>query len=351
MNQLKVLVTGATGLVGFHTVKAMLAKGNHVVARVRAGSRTDALEALSCQNAMQIVRGELNDSEALRRDMAGVDVVVHAAGLVDPHATREEIYAVNVEGTRSVMSAAAMASVRHFIHISSLSVITGQNDQYNVGEKAPLVYCGESYADSKVDAEKTVTGWFGKGEMLVTILRPGFIYGPGERAWMPRLMENLRLGKAMLIDGGTKQCNVIYVENLVKAIELSMLNPKADKQVFNLTDGELVTKKTLFDSICDGMGYPRVTKKVPGFIAKAACEVVSMIAPHLPPEKRKNLTRFSRAAFRLAGLNQGFDVSLAEQTLDYKGTNRIPFAEGMRRTLECIKNDSQDVRRNAPVLK
>lgn len=349
MAQLKVFVTGATGLVGLHTVKRMLVAGHAVVAWVRGSSKTTNLEDLpGAATDLRIVRGELNDSEALRRAMDGVDIVVHAAGLVDPHATREEIYSVNVEGTRSVMTAAALAGVRHFIHISSLSVITGQHDQYEVNEKAPLVYCGESYADSKVDAEKAVTAWFGKDKMLVTILRPGFIYGPGEKAWMPRLMENLRTGKAMLIDGGTKQCNVIYVDNLVLAIELTMLNPKADKQVFNLTDGEVVSKKDLFDAICDGMGYPRVTKRVPGAVVKVICEVVSRIAPHLPVEKRKNLSRFSRAAFRLAGLNQGFDIGLSEQLLNY--TDRVPFADGMRRTLESFKPDARE-RHNAAALK
>ncbi len=348
--QHKVFVTGATGLVGMHTVKRMLAAGHGVVAWVRNSSRTDALEMLpGAASDLRIVRGDMNDSESLRRAINGIDVVVHAAGLVDPHATRDEVFSVNVEGTRSVMTAAALANARHFIHISSLSVITGQHDQYEVNEQAPLVYCGESYADSKVDAEKTVTGWFGRGDMLVTILRPGFIYGPGEKAWMPRLMENLRTGKAMLIDGGTKQCNVIFVENLVLAIELTMLNPQADKHVFNLTDGEVVSKKELFDAICDGMGYPRVTRAIPGVVAKTACEVVSRVAPYLPADARKKLSRFSRAAFRLAGLNQGFDISLAEQLLNYR--DRTPFAEGMGRTLESFKGEAREGRANAPALK
>jgi nucleoside-diphosphate-sugar epimerase len=143
----------------------------------------------------------------------------------------------------------------------------------------------------------------------------------------------------MLIDGGIKQTNVIYVDNFVTAIQLAMLNPKADKQVFNLTDGETVTKKELFDAICDGMGYPRIEREVPGWLAKAACETVSSIAPLLPVESRKNLSRFSRAAFRLAGVNQGFDISKAESVLGY--TQRIPFGEGMRITVEYFKNQKQ----------
>lgn len=333
MDTRKVLVTGASGMVGYHTVKALLAKGHDVTALIRNTSDDRALNLLS--GKLMVKRCELSDEPKLRSVLSGIDVVVHAAGMVDPHARKEEIYAVNVDNTKTLLMVADAANVNHFIHISSLSVITGQGDMHAANEGTPLTYCGEAYADSKVDAEKAVSMFFGRSKMMVTILRPGFIYGPLERAWMPRLIENLRTGRAMLIDGGIKQTNVIYIENLVAAIQLSMMNPKADKQVFNLTDGQTVTKKELFDAICDGMGFKRIEKEVPGWLAKIACDCVSSIAPILPSASRKNLSRFSRAAFRLAGVNQGFDISKAESVLGY--TERIPFGEGMKVTLEYFK--------------
>lgn len=336
---LKIAVTGATGLVGYHAVKRFVEKGHSVVAVVRHSSNTRELEALAAGGALTIARAAITDGKGLQNAFAGVNAVIHAAGMVDPHATREQTYETNVQGTEAALLAAEAAGAEQFIHISSLSVITGRHDQFGVNEQAPLVYCGEAYADSKVDAEKAVMKFFGRGRMSVTILRPGFIYGPGERAWMPRLIGNLRAGKAMLIDGGVKQTNVIYVENLVTAIELALMNMRAANQVFNLTDGQVVTKKELFDTICDELAIPRVKRQVPGWLARAACEVVSSFAPMLPPEKRAGLSRFSRAAFRLAGLNQGFDVSKAEAELKY--TTRIPFNQGMRETLSQFKNSEQ----------
>lgn len=335
METRKVLVTGASGMVGYHTVKGLLAQGHEVIALIRNSSNAEHLNKL--QGKLMVKRCELDDEAKLRAILAGQDVIIHAAGMVDPHASREDIFAVNVDNTKTLVMLADAAMVKHFIHISSLSVITGQGDMHGANEDMPLVYCGEAYADSKVDAEKALTMFFGRSQMMVTILRPGFIYGPMERAWMPRLIENLRRQKAMLIDGGIKQTNVIFIDNLVTAIQLAMLNPKADKQVFNLTDGETVTKKELFDAICDGMGFKRIEREVPGWLAKAACEVVSSVAPSLPIETRKKLSRFSRAAYRLAGVNQGFDISKAENVLGYK--ERIPFGEGMRITLEYFKQD------------
>jgi nucleoside-diphosphate-sugar epimerase len=175
-----------------------------------------------------------------------------------------------------------------------------------------------------------------KSQIGITILRPGFIYGPGERAWMPRLLTNLRNGKVMLIDGGTRQTNVIYVNNLAKAVQLALLNQAAYGQVYNLTDEKTPTKKELFDTMSEAIGIPKVTKKVPRPVVKLVCDVVSVVAPSLPENTRQNLSRFSRAAFRLAGVNQGFSIAKAQRELNY--TNLIPFEEGMRETLKSTQS-------------
>jgi nucleoside-diphosphate-sugar epimerase len=324
-----VFVTGATGMVGFHVVKHLLSAGYTIVAAARNPSKATELQALAAQGQLTVAYLDLLETENLSQFMEGCAAVVHCAGAVDPHAKREDIMRINVDGTRNALEAAIKAGAKQFIHISSLSVITGQEDQYNVDESAPLQYCGESYADSKVDAEKAVQKR--SADIGTTILRPGFIYGVGERAWMPRLLTNLKNGKVMLIDGGTRQTNVIYVNNLAKAVELALLNSSAYAQVYNLTDEKTPTKKELFDTMCDAMGYPRVTKKVPRAVVKLVCDLVSVVAPSLPEKTRQNLSRFSRAAFRLAGVNQGFSVAKAQRELGY--TNTIPFEQGMKETL------------------
>jgi nucleoside-diphosphate-sugar epimerase len=176
----------------------------------------------------------------------------------------------------------------------------------------------------------------------VTSLRPGFIYGPREKSWMPRLITNIKNGKAMLIDGGKRETNVIYIGNLCRAVENSILNSAAFGQVFNLTDGQKISKKQLFDAIADGMGLPRVTKSVPRPLAKLAFAVVSAFVPGMPPEKQQKFSRFSPGAYRLAAVNQGFSVAKAEKELNY--TDRIPFDEGMSRTLEYFREEAANER-------
>ncbi len=330
----KIAVTGATGLVGGHLVDYLAERDYQVVA---VGRSSDKLKRFSHPNIEKRV-ADIEDRESVLQAVSGVDVVVHAAGTVDPYGSREAIFATNVGGTKMILDVSKNSGVKHFLFISSLSVITGQGDQYDVDESEPLKPCGEAYADSKVEAERLVMNEAGKGEssMKVTALRPGFIYGPGEKAWMPRLINSIATGKAMLIDNGVKQTNVIYVENLSHAITSAILNQNAYGQVYNLTDGQKVTKKELFDAIADGLSLPRVKKVVPGAAAKMVCEVVSKVAPLLPNDTQRKLARFSRAAFRLAGVNQGFSIAKAERELNY--VDRVPFSQGISKTLVSFRS-------------
>ncbi|MCW5822872.1 MAG: NAD-dependent epimerase/dehydratase family protein [Cyanobacteria bacterium TGS_CYA1] len=321
-----IAITGASGLVGANLSQYLIDRGYKVKALVRDLARAP--------KGTEAIKADLTDKEALKNGFAGADIVVHAAGMVDPHGDRQTIFDINFKGTKAALEAANEASVKQFIYISSLSVITGQDDQYDVDESAPLVLCGESYADSKVEAEKYLCT-IKDTDTKITCLRPGFIYGPGERAWMPRLITAISNNQVLLIDGGKKETNVIYVDNLSKAIESSFLNERTYGQVYNLTDGQKVTKKELFDTIADGMNLPRVKKKMPSTIAKPFISLVSSAVQFLPKEQHKNFSRFSRAAYRLAGLNQGFSIKKAERDLNY--VERISFKEGMQKTLQTFK--------------
>ncbi len=335
-----VAVTGAGGLVGSYLCEYLAKKEYRVTALVRSANRPAHL--IDCANRyadfVKIAVADVTNPASLKSTFSGVDVVVHAAGNVNPYGSRQAIFATNVDGTRNALRAAIEEQVKQFIHVSSLSVITGQGDQYDVNEEAEPKYCGENYADSKVESEKLVLAQRNADAIKVTAIRPGFIYGPHERTWMPRLIESIKLGKAALIDGGTKETNVVYVENLCRAIEGAILNPLAYGEIYNITDGQKVTKKDLFDAISDGLQMPRVNKRIPGFLAKPFCELVSTIAPFLPATSQQKLARYSRAAFRLAGLNQGFSIAKAERQLNY--TSRVLFAQGMAETLAHFRTET-----------
>lgn len=335
MKNIKIAVTGAAGLVGSHACEYLAQKGYLVKAIVRSKINAEFFAERWTKLNIETIETNITNREELEDALAGSDVIIHAAGIVDPYAIPQAINAVNVTGSKLVLETAIKLKAKQFIFISSLSVITGNNDQYKATESAPLVLCGESYADSKVKAERLVTSSLYKDKIGVTVLRPGFIYGPRERAWLLQLVEALKSGRAILIDGGKKETNVIYVENLNKAIDASILNQKAYGQIYNLTDGQTITKKQLFDTICDGLDLPRVKKNLPSWLIKPIFDFLSGTISHLPIERRRKLSRFSKAAYRLIGINQGFSIRKAQEELKYTGL--IPFNTGMIETLSYFK--------------
>ncbi len=333
MNRVKVFVTGATGLVGLQLTRYLVERDYQVTGCVRATSKIAGLTKIAdaYKGRLALAIADLCQPDRLATAMNGSDVIVHTAAFVEPTGTKEEIDAVNVGGTAAALKAAITAGAKQFIHISSLAVITGEQDRFGVTENESPKYCREPYANSKIDAEKLVMKESTLGNIAVTVLRPGFIYGPNERTWMPRLVRVLSTGRGMLVGTGDQETNVIYVENLCRAIELALLNPTAFGQIYNLTDGQLITKRKLFDTVCDQLGLPRVKLHIPNFAARLICEFATFASPIAPAPLKTTLSRYSRAAYRLVAVNQGFDISKAERELKY--LERIPFEEGMTRTL------------------
>jgi nucleoside-diphosphate-sugar epimerase len=341
-----IAVTGSAGLVGSYLVQYLVAKGYPVTAIVRTPGRpTYLLDCVKNSNGKAEIRlADVNDEQSLLSAFKDAKVVVHAAGNVDPYGSRAEIFRTNADGTKTVVKAARLSHVQQVIHVSSLSVITGQGDQFDVDESAPLRYCGENYADSKVAAEEAILQEMKVPGINLTVVRPGFIYGPHEKTWMPRLIESIRTSKAALIDGGLKETNVINVENLCRAIEGAILRDVAYGQTYNLTDGQKISKKMLFDTISGVLGLPQVKKVIPSAVAKPFCNLISTVAPLLPVATQQRLARYSRAAFRLVGVNQGFSIAKAENQLDYK--NRVPFSEGMKAALATFQTSSKSASGN-----
>src|SRR6266540_1156248 len=148
---MKVLVTGATGLLGSAIARELVARGHEVSALVRPGSDLAPLAGL----AVEVARGDVLDAASLSAALAGRDAVVHAAGLArigsDPEATR----AVNVRGTELVLGAALEAGVARAVHTSSTSVMGGTRapallDEATPGNAASL---GIGYFATKLAAE------------------------------------------------------------------------------------------------------------------------------------------------------------------------------------------------------
>jgi nucleoside-diphosphate-sugar epimerase len=272
----------------------------------------------------------------VRQAVDDVNAIVHCAGKVGDWGPVEEYRAVNVKGLHHLLDACKGTTVERFVHLSSLGVYAAR-DHHGADETEPLPEAHiDGYTQSKVEAEKLALKYYREFEVPVVVLRPGFIYGPRDRTVLPNLIENLRQRKVRWIGGGTAAMNTIFVENLIDAILLAVNNPDAIGKVFNLTDGEPVSKRRFIEALVHGLELPEPPRgSVPVWLARILAKVMEGRARKRGATKPPVLTQ---ARLKFLGLNLDFSIEKAKREMGYNP--RVSFEEGMRRTIVWYRQNS-----------
>jgi nucleoside-diphosphate-sugar epimerase len=324
------LITGATGFVGGNLAETCTQRGITVRALARPGSDTALLQRCGAT----LIPGDLGDADAIRKAVEGADFVAHCAAKVGDWGPVEDYREVNVEGLRRLLDACKGRPLKRFVHLSSLGVYAARH-HYGTDESEPLpTQHVDGYTQSKVESEKLALAYQRQVNVPVVVLRPGFIYGPRDRTVLPKLVENLRNGVVRYLGSGNQAMNTIYVGNLVEAILLALDRPGIEGQVFNLTDGEAVSKRRFIEAVADGAGVPRPTRKVPLWIARLAAWWMERRA-----RRRGDATppRLTQGRLKFLGLNLDFSIAKARRELGYAPS--VGFDEGIRRTVAWLKEN------------
>ena len=326
------LITGATGFVGGHLVEACAARGWNVRALVRSSSETELLE----RHNVALIRGDMTDRPALGEALQGVEVVFHCAAKVGDWGPVEEYRAVNVAALRGLLDACRAQPLRRFVHFSSLGVYAARHHHGTDENEALPAHHIDGYTQTKVESEQLVMSYYRDHQLPVVVLRPGFIYGPRDRTVMPKIVENLRQRKVRYIGGGKRAMNCIYVGNLIEAALLAVEKPEAVGQIFNLTDGEFVSKRHYIDTIVKGLGLPHPKRvSLPLWLARVMAWWMERDARKKNSPKAPRLTQ---GRLKLFGLNLDFSIEKAKRELGYRP--RWSFDEGMRETLAWYKQNA-----------
>ncbi len=173
---MKVLVTGATGFVGMHIARSLLARGHAV--RVLARSPAKAARVFA-PGSVEIAAGDMTDAPAVRAALAGCDALVHAAAAVslDPR-DAARLHSENVGGTRAVMEAAADAGLARIVYVSSLTTIWSLPGP-DPDVSSVLRDAQSGYARAKIDAERIVRAQQDAGAPIA-IVYPNGVIGPDD---------------------------------------------------------------------------------------------------------------------------------------------------------------------------
>jgi dihydroflavonol-4-reductase len=174
---MRVMITGATGFVGYHTALALLAEGHEVSLLVRSESK---MQQLFGQGRIRyFTPGDITDAGPVRRAMDGCDAVVHCAAMVSTHAADAgAVYRTNVDGTSTVMESALAAGIERIIHVSSVTALYDPTATV-LDEHSPPGTGATGYGRSKVACERYVRQLQASGNP-VSITYPASVIGPDD---------------------------------------------------------------------------------------------------------------------------------------------------------------------------
>jgi dihydroflavonol-4-reductase len=171
------LVTGATGLIGSHVARLLVARGDRVRALVRPRSPLDELDGLG----VELVEGDVLDRSSVRRALRGVERVFHVAGMTSLRASTDTLFAVNVEGTRIVLEEALRAGVARAVYTSSVAAI-GPAPRGSTADEQQVFRAGRyglPYVNAKHEAEIVALRLAAQG-LPVVIVNPAHVFGAGD---------------------------------------------------------------------------------------------------------------------------------------------------------------------------
>lgn len=267
---MKIFVTGASGFVGGAATRHLVARGHEVIAMSRSEGSDAKIQALGAAP----VRCDLENVTA--EHMQGADAVVHCAAFVEAWGPKDAWHRFNVLGTQHVLDAARDAGVKRFIHIGTEAAIVngqhilGADETYPLAPGSPYPYCA-----TKAQAEMKVRRANAPGFETI-VLRPRFIWGPGDQTLLPAVEAMAAAGNWTWIDHGQAKTSTTHIDNLVHGIELALDHGTPGQAYFILDEGE-VSMKEMVTGMAASKGLVLPDKSVPGWLAGAIgslCEAI-----------------------------------------------------------------------------
>jgi nucleoside-diphosphate-sugar epimerase len=245
---IKIYISGISGFLSINLVRYLHANGYKDISGIDLVDFT-----YPERDKITFTQGDIRDREAVRKSMAGADIVIHTAAAL-PLYTPEDIYTTDVVGTRILLEQAKEYGIKRFIHISSTAVY-GIPDHHPLYETDPVDGVG-AYGEAKVQAEAVCEG-FRTGGMCVPIIRPKSFVGPERLGVFAIFYEWASEGKNFpMIGSGKNRYQLLDVEDLCRAIHACITLPKAQvNDNFNIGAGEYTTMRQDYQAILDEAGF------------------------------------------------------------------------------------------------
>ncbi len=291
-----ILVTGGTGVIGSKLVKDLLSKGRKVrVLTLPGDPNIFGIKDLKCE----IVYGDITDYNSLKSVCRGVNTIYHMAAIIISN-IKEEIWRINVVGTKNIIDCALEAKVKHFIYVSSIAADWPQ---------------GSDYAKSKVTAEGLIKS---QNEIKYTIIRPSLICGPGGGQEFMMFSKYLRKYPIVpFIGRGNANKNPVFVDDIARGLLSVLDNRKTYNKTYVFNGGEEISIYNLARLILRSQGISKPFIFIPVPLCKFIAYILDKAMKN-PPFNRYTISRITH--------NIIFDNTKTRKDLDY---NPIGISEGI----------------------
>lgn len=264
---MKVLVTGAGGMLGAAVARTLAARGDDVTVMQRRPSGLGLAEVL----------GDVADTDAVRRAVSGQDAVVHLAARVNVTGAWAEFDRVNIAGTSSVVAGCLATDVGRLVHVSTPSVAHVGSSLVGVpaGAADPARARG-NYARSKAIAEQIALA--AAGDLAVVAIRPHLVWGPGDTQLVGRLVQRAKTGRLPIIGSGAALVDTTYVSNAADALVAALDRcTEVSGQALVVSNGEPRPVAELLADICVAAGVAPPSRHIPPVLASAVGAVAEAI--------------------------------------------------------------------------
>lgn len=323
---MKVLITGASGFIGIHTVRHFAAQGHEVTAVYRRATPPRLL-AETQEWGVRLAQADLSEPFDTARLLRGQQAVMHIAGIAGDWGRPHKYFAVNYGATQRLYLGALNQGVESFVYCSSVAV-HGFGGLRQATEEGPYHRLMTPYQRSKKAAEDWLLSR-AAGPVRIVIVRPGNVYGPGDNTTMFPYLDALRSGTLGYVDRGERLTCPLFVGDLVEALHLAALSERSDGHVFNVTGGEDVTWRDLSETAARFLGCRPPQFSLPYPLALAAAHALNALfvlagSRHPPAITPYRITQ--------VGHDYHFSVQKAREVLGF--VPKIGLREGMRLTVD-----------------
>ncbi len=330
---MKALVTGGGGFLGRYIVEQLIDRGDTVTVFARG----DYAELR--QIGARLIRGDLQDPQAVQSACAGIDTVFHVAARPGIWGSWESFYQPNVVGTKNVIAACRAQGVQKLVYTSSPSVVfDGANNQPHNGCDESLPYPAHYenfYSQTKAMGEQMVIE-ANDTNLLTTSLRPHLIFGPRDAHLLPSLLARAQDGKLIQVGDGSNKVDITYVEDAARAhlLAADALQPGSPVagSVYFISQDDPITQWPWIHDLLAKLNIPPIKRQISLPVARAVGTVFEFIYRWFPIQGEPRLTRF--LASELA-LSHYYDISRAKRDFGYQP--KLSTAQALEKTLPFLQ--------------